>query len=317
MNNRHSYLPYAALAAVCLIWGTTYLALRIAVLNFPPFLFTAIRQATAGLLLLAFMFTFGKAVIPRAAHLGRQAVGGFFMISLGNGLVAWSEMHIPSGVAAVICSLEPVVVIVMSVAVSRHERPTLPMLAGMLLGLAGIVIMFSEQLAGFSNTHYIMGMVLTFVAVVAWAGGSIWIKKRHTDTNLFVNAGLQMLFGGLLLLPISLAFDDLTHVAWSPEATWSMLYLVLAGSLIAYAAYAYALRKLPLPVVSLYAYVNPVVAVILGWLVLSEPLNARLWIAIIFTITGIYIVNKGYQLRKLSEPGMSTRVNAPVDGHPL
>jgi drug/metabolite transporter (DMT)-like permease len=297
MNNRTSYLPYAALTAVCIIWGTTYLALRIAVLHFPPFLFTAIRQTTAGLLLVAFMFTVGKASLPSKAHLFRQAIGGFFMISMGNGLVAWAEMHIPSGVAAIICSLMPVLVILINVMIHRDEKPTFPMLAGIILGLAGIVMMFGEHLSGFSKTEYIIGIIFTFSAVVAWAGGSIWIKKSNTESNLFVNAGLQMFFGGFLLFPFSLAFDDLSRVNWSPEVTWSMLYLILIGSLVAYASYAYALRKLPMTIVSLYAYINPLVAVVLGWLALNETLNLRIWIAIFMTITGIYIVNKGYQLR--------------------
>ena len=297
MNNRTSYLSYAALAAVCIIWGTTYLALRIAVLHFPPFLFTAIRQTTAGLLLLLLMFGLRKAALPSKDQLLWQAIGGFFMISMGNGLVAWAEMHIPSGVAAIICSLMPVLVIVINVTIHRDEKPTLPMLAGIVLGLAGIVMMFSEHLSGFSNTDYIIGIIFTFAAVVAWAGGSIWIKKKNTDSNLFVNAGLQMFFGGFLLFPVSLAFDDLARVSWSPQVTWSMLYLILIGSLVAYASYAYALRKLPMTIVSLYAYINPLVAVVLGWLVLNETLNVRIWIAIFMTITGIYIVNKGYQLR--------------------
>jgi drug/metabolite transporter (DMT)-like permease len=121
--NRPTYLPYIALAAVCLIWGTTYLALRIAVLHFPPFLFTIIRQTTAGLLLLTIMFTLAKAALPTRDHLWRQAIGGFFMISLGNGLVAWAEMHIPSGVAAIICSLMPVLVIIINVMIHREEKP--------------------------------------------------------------------------------------------------------------------------------------------------------------------------------------------------
>src|SRR5690606_17840294 len=146
MNNRTAYLPYVALAAVCIIWGTTYLALRIAVLHFPPFLFTAIRQTTAGLLLLGFMFTVGKAVLPSREHLFRQSIAGFFMISLGNGLVAWAEMHIPSGVAAIICSLMPVLVIVLNVMIHRDEKPSLTMVGGVLLGLGGIVLMFSEHL---------------------------------------------------------------------------------------------------------------------------------------------------------------------------
>ena len=299
MNDRRSYLPYLALAAVCIIWGTTYLALRIAVLHFPPFLFTAIRQTTAGLLLLGIMFTLGKATLPSIDHLFRQAIGGFFMISMGNGLVAWAEMHIPSGVAAIICSLMPVLVILINVTVHRDERPTLPIVLGVVIGLTGIVMMFSEHLAGFSNTEYIIGILLTFAAAVAWAGGSIWIKKKNIESNPFVNAGFQMFFGGFLLFPLSLVFDDLTNITWSTEVTWSFLYLIVVGSLVAYASYAYALRKLPMTIVSLYAYINPVVAVVLGWLVLDETLNARIWIAIALTIGGIYIVNKGYQLRNV------------------
>lgn len=304
--NRSSYLPYFALAAVCIIWGTTYLALRIAVLHFPPFLFTAIRQTTAGLLLLTFMFALGKAAFPSINHLWRQAIGGFFMISLGNGLVAWAEMHIPSGVAAIICSLMPVLVIVINVMIHREEKPNVPILIGVIVGLAGIVTMFSEHLAGFSKTEYIVGIAFTFTAVVAWAGGSIWIKKKNVDSNPFVNAGLQMFFGGFLLLPFSLAFDDLTNITWSGEVAWSLLYLIVFGSLIAYASYAYALRKLPMTIVSLYAYINPLVAVVLGWLVLDETLNARIWLAIFLTITGIYIVNKGYQLRNVLKAQLTT-----------
>lgn len=304
--NRSSYLPYFALAAVCIIWGTTYLALRIAVLHFPPFLFTAIRQTTAGLLLLTFMFTLGKAAFPSMNHFWRQAIGGFFMISLGNGLVAWAEMHIPSGVAAIICSLMPVLVIVINVMIHREEKPNIPILIGVIVGLAGIVTMFSEHLAGFSKTEYIVGIAFTFTAVVAWAGGSIWIKKKNVDSNPFVNAGLQMFFGGVLLLPFSLAFDDLTNITWSGEVAWSLLYLIVFGSLIAYASYAYALRKLPMTIVSLYAYINPLVAVVLGWLVLDETLNARIWLAILLTITGIYVVNKGYQLRNVLKAQLTT-----------
>lgn len=295
--NRPSYLPYLALAAVCIIWGTTYLALRIAVLHFPPFLFTAIRQTTAGLLLLAFMLTVGKAALPSKEHLLRQAIGGFFMISLGNGLVAWAEMHIPSGVAAIICSLMPVLVILINVMIHREEKPNFPIIAGVILGLVGIVMIFSEHIAAFSKSEYILGIAFTFAAAVAWAGGSIWIKKKNTESNLFVNASLQMFFGGFFLFPFSFAFDDLTHVTWSAEVAWSLTYLIVFGSLVAYASYAYALRKLPMTIVSLYAYINPLVAVVLGWIVLNETLNAKIWVAMLLTIAGIYIVNKGYQLR--------------------
>jgi drug/metabolite transporter (DMT)-like permease len=295
---RELLLAYIALAAVCIIWGTTYLALRIAVLHFPPFLFTAIRQTTAGLLLIGFMIAFAKTAWPSKEHIFRQAIGGFFMIALGNGLVAWSEMHIPSGIAAIICSLMPVLVIIINLSVNREERPTVPIMLGVALGLAGIVMIFGQNINDFSS-QYIYGVIMTFLAVLSWAAGSIWIKKHNSDSNPFLNAGLQMFFGGISLFPISLMFDDLSAVSWSPEAAYSMLYLIVFGSIIAYAAYSYSLRKLPMTIVSLYAYVNPLVAVVLGWLVLNEKLNLQIWAAILITVAGIYIVNRGYQLRNV------------------
>ncbi len=296
---RDLLIAYIALGAVCIIWGTTYLALRIAVLHFPPFLFTAIRQITAGFLLAGFMFAFMKTAWPTKQHLIRQAIGGFFLISLGNGLVAWSEMHIPSGIAAIICSLMPMVVILINLSINKEEKPTVPIVLGVAIGLTGIVMIFGEHFSEFSKIEYRIGILVTLIAVFSWAAGSIWIKKHNSNSNPFLNAGLQMFFGGVLVLPFSFLFDDLSSVSWSPEATYSMLYLIVFGSIIAYASYSYALRKLPMTIVSLYAYVNPLVAVVLGWIVLDEKLNTKIGLAILITVAGIYIVNRGYQLRDL------------------
>jgi drug/metabolite transporter (DMT)-like permease len=297
---RELLIAYIALAAVCVIWGTTYLALRIAVLHFPPFLFTAIRQTIAGLLLAGFVIWFSKNTIQLSKeYLFRQAIGGFFLITLGNGLVAWSEVHIPSGIAAIICSLMPMVVILINLAVNREEKPTVPIILGVMVGLTGIIMIFGEHISEFSRPEYLLGIVMIMVAIISWAFGSIWIKKYNTESNPFLNAGLQMLFGGLFLFPFSLLFDNLSSVTWTPEAGYSLLYLIVFGSIIAYASYSYALRKLPMTIVSLYAYVNPLVAVVLGWAVLDEKLNTKIGIAILITIAGIYIVNRGYQLRKL------------------
>ena len=299
MINRTNYLPYLALAAVCIIWGTTYLALRIAVLHFPPFLFTALRQTIAGLLLIGMVMAIAKPLWPSGDHIIRQAIGGFFMISLGNGLVAWAELHIPSGIAAIICSLMPVMVILINLSINREERPTIPIFLGVLIGMAGIVMIFGEHVSEFSKSEYLLGIAMTVLAVLSWAAGSIWIKKYPNDVNPFINAGLQLFFGGLFLFPVSLMFDDLSQVTWSGEAFYSLLYLIAFGSIIAYASYMYALKKLPMTIVSLYAYVNPLVAVVLGWLILDEKLNVKIWFAILITVAGIYIVNRGYQLRSL------------------
>ena len=282
-----------------MIWGTTYLVLRIAVLHFPPLLFVTIRQLIAGSLLVGFMLLSGKAAWPDRAHLLRQAVAGFFMISLGNGLVAWAEVVIPSGVAAILCSLMPMVVILINLGVNKDERPTVAIVTGVLLGLGGIMMIFGEHLVEFAKVEYQLGILVIFVAVLSWAGGSVWLKRRGNDGNAFLNAGLQMFFGGIWLIPGALIFDDLGSVTWSAEAFYSMIYLVLIGSIVAYACYSYVLRKLPMTIVSLYAYVNPIVAVALGWIVLSEKLNLRIGIAILVTVAGIYIVNRGYQFGRI------------------
>jgi len=294
---RKDLLAYFALAAICVIWGTTYLVLRVAVMQFPPFLFVAIRQVIAGLILVSGLIIFGNVKLSGLKYIYHQAIAGFFLITLGNGLVAWAEMHIPSGIAAVICSLMPVMVVVINLTVSREERPNIPIIVGIVLGFVGISIIFGEELNELTKTGYLLGILLTFIAVIAWAGGSVWIKKHNQQTNVFLNAGLQMFFGGLWLFPISYTFDDLSSIHWSGEALLALLYLIVFGSVIAFSCYSYALRKLPMTIVSLYAYINPIVAVILGWLVLDEKLNATMGIAIILTVAGIYIVNRGYQLR--------------------
>ena len=157
-------------------------------------------------------------------------------------------------------------------------------------------MIFGEHLEAFSRPEYQTGIAMIFIAVLAWAGGSVWIKKQGNDGDAFLNAGLQMFFGGVWLIPCTLMFDDLTMVSWSMEAFYALIYLVLIGSVVAYACYTYVLRKLPMTIVSLYAYVNPIVAVFLGWIVLDEKLNVQIGIAILITVTGIYIVNRGYQI---------------------
>jgi drug/metabolite transporter (DMT)-like permease len=290
---------YIALAAICIIWGTTYLVMRMAVVEFPPFLFVSVRQIIAGLTLAGFMLTIGKVKLPAgSAYLIRQAIAGFFMITLGNGLVAWAEVHIPSGVAAVICSLMPVTVILINLSINKDERPTVPIMLGVAIGMVGIVLIFSEHIGEFTRIEYILGIIVTFVAVLSWASASIWMKKQNTEnSNPFLNAGLQMFFGGIWMIPLSLIFDDLSDVQWTASVVYPLIYLIALGSIVAYACYSYALRKLPMTIVSLYAYVNPLVAVVLGWVVLDEKLNMKIWVAILLTVAGIYIVNRGYQLR--------------------
>lgn len=307
--NKKDILPYLALAVVCVAWGTTYLALRVGVLEFPPFLFSAIRQIIAGVLLTGFLLFIKKIPLPDKSTLMGQAIAGFFMITLGNGLVGWAEVYVPSGIAAIICSMVPVWVILINLLIAKEEKPTFPIIMGLAIGLSGIILIFGENLSEFTFGAYAVGIIMIFIANLGWAGGSIWMKMRNQDSNPFLNAGLQMGFGGLFLLPISAVFDNYESIQWTNNVIYSLVYLILVGSIAAYASYAYAIRKLPITIVTLYAYINPVVAIMVGWLVLDEILNLRIGIAIAIILVSIYIVNRGYQLRNLWKSQFST----PID----
>ncbi|MBS1681613.1 MAG: EamA family transporter [Bacteroidetes bacterium] len=296
MENKLKFIAILALVAVCILWGTTYLALRVGVTQFPPFLFSMLRFLAAGIILIVIMLAFGKK-IPKANVLIDQAVGGLLMCALGVAVVGWAEVNVSSGVAAVVCSMMPIWTVLLNLVANREERPTPLIVFGLLTGFAGIILIFREHISEFYKPEYIAGIVAIFLANLCWAIGTLWLKKRSGNGNPIMNAGWQMFFGGLFLIPISLVFDDYSAIHWSSEVVFALGYLTLVGSVAAYACYFYAVTHLPITLVSLYAYINPVIAVILGWLILNEKLNSSIWAAIGITLLGIYIVNKGYQLK--------------------
>ena len=271
--------------------------MRIGVRAFPPFLFAGLRQLSAGLLLSGYLLISRKSTFPTLGQLGRQALAGFLMITLGNGLVSWGEVYVPSGVAAIICSFMPVFVTLINLTINRAELPNGLIVLGVVTGLAGIVLVFNEHLAAFINPHYQLGIVFIFIASLAWAVGSVIIKKSNLNTDPFLNAGMQMIFGGMGCFILSILFDDLRGVHWTTTILFSLSYLILIGSVTAFAMYAYVLTKLPITIASLYSYINPLVAVLLGWIILDEKLNSKIWVAMVITIIGIYLVNRGYQLK--------------------
>ena len=303
LNNtsKSSWLAYTALAVICVLWGTTFLGIRIGVMDIPPFLFAALRLGIAGVLLTGIALVFAKAQLPPKKVIITQAIGGFLMFTLGNGLIGVAELFVSSGITAIICSMIPIWVTLIALGGTEEERPTLPVFLGLAIGLSGIVLMFGDSVNEFSNSNYVWSIVLIFVANMGWSFGTVWIKKKNanTQTNMFVNAGLQMFFGGMFLFIGSFVFDDYSTLNWTASSLWSLAYLIVFGSIIAFACFSYALKKLPVTIVSLYAYINPIVAVLLGSLILGETFNLRIAVAMLVTVAGIYIVNKGFQLRDL------------------
>jgi len=247
--------------------------------------------------LLGIVWIFGRASFPSKKVLLQQAVSGLLLCAFGVGIVGWSEMYVSSGLAAIICSVMPIWVMLINLAFTSDDTPALPVVIGLLIGLAGIVLIFGEHVADFSEPSYTLGIFMTFAGNICWAFGTVWVKKKTLSTDPFLAAGLQMLFGGIFLMPMSLLFDNYTAIQWNSDVLGALIYLILFGSVAAYACYSYAIKKLPMTILSLYAYINPIVAVILGAIVLQERLNLRIVVGILITLAGIYVVNRGYQIK--------------------
>jgi drug/metabolite transporter (DMT)-like permease len=303
---------YLALATICIVWGTTYLVLRVGVELVPPFLFTGIRQTIAGLALTAGMMLFFSNHLPEWRIVMRHAIVGFFMISIGNGAVGWAEMYVTSSIAAIICSLMPLWIILINLAYGKGDKVDGQILFGVLLGFGGLMLIFNDNLGDFANSNYTVGIVVIFLATISWAAGTIYLRTFKRNGTPLLDAGLQMFFGGFFLLLLSAFTEDANTAIWNGESMFALIYLIVMGSAVAYGAYSFVLTRLPTPVVSLYAYINPVVAVILGWFILDEKLNFVIMVGCLIIVAGVYIVNTGYRKQELRKM-LTTSVTTPIN----
>jgi len=288
---------YIALLIVCIFWGTTYLALRIGVKDFPPFLFSGIRQFGAGMLLFIAMFFMGKLEKLTLKDIARQALPGILLITFGNGIIGWAELYIPSGLAALIVSVMPIYVVVINLISGKEQKQFNPkIIAGFILGCAGIVLIFKDNLTDLGKPEYLWGVLASFAACFFWAIGSIYMKGNTFRTNAYSNAAIQFTSGGLGCFVFSLCFDDYAKfTVVTSESLWALLYLTLIGSILAYMSYLYAIKHLPIVLVSTYAYVNPVIAILLGVAILNEKMTWVTVLALATTLYGVYLINAGYR----------------------
>ena len=286
-----------ALIIVCIFWGTTYLALRIGVKDFPPFLFSGIRQVSAGLLLLVIMYFAKMLEKVTFKDIAKQALPGILLITLGNGIIGWAELYIPSGLAALIVSVMPIYIVIMNIISGKEKKKiNLKIIGGFALGCIGIILIFKDNLADLAKPEYFWGVVASFGACVFWALGSIYMKHTSFTTSPYTNASIQFISGGIGLFLFSLMFDDYAQLsAITADSLWALLYLTIIGSLLSYLSYLYAIQHLPIVMVSTYAYVNPIIAILLGVLILSERITWITVLALATTLYGVYLINSGYR----------------------
>jgi drug/metabolite transporter (DMT)-like permease len=294
---------YLCLVFICLVWGTTYLFTRIAVVSFPAFLFAGIRNVSAGVILLM-LLAFSKHKFPWTwTAIRPNLISGMLIVGLGTGLVTWAVKYIPSGLAALICTLTPLNIIVLSLLMGKNNKLNTHIRIGVVCGMLGTGFIFRDHLIELTNPHYALGAFITLLATISWSAGTLYSRAKTSGTNSFYNAAFQLLAGGVLSLSIGTFRGEWNHMGViSNESLLALVYLTLIGSAAAFAAYQYALSTLPVGLVATYAYINPLIAVILGYLVLSEKLTLLTCVAFALTIFGVYWVNKGYAIKKLPVP---------------
>jgi drug/metabolite transporter (DMT)-like permease len=289
------------------VWGTTYLAIRVALRTIPDAWMSGIRFLTAGSLMSLILFLKGHK-FPPVRQWGHLIFIGISLIGFGNWLVVISEHTVPSGLAALLVAtmpfymvfLDPVVRRVIGVG-GKAEGITRTTFIGLGVGFCGVSLLFLPDLRSGSTNGILGGILLLQLATTAWSTGSLYSKYTKIDAGPLVSASMQMIFGGIFLCVIAWIKGDFQNVSFRADSLIAFLYLIVFGAMVGYLCFVYALSKLPSSMVSLYAYINPVIAIWLGWLILSEPIKWTTIAATAVILSGVWLVKRQpFETRKVS-----------------
>lgn len=283
-----------AFAAIYVIWGSTYLGIRYAIETLPPFLMAATRFWIAGAILFTWATFNGENVRSSFSQWPRAFIIGGLLLLFGNGGVTWAEKYIASGLAALLVATEPLWVVMLNWGLSR-KRPNAMVLLGVFIGLAGVALLVSDglQRVNAESSMSLAGAGVVLVASSAWASGSVYSNRRPIKASTSMAAGMQMLAGGSLLLLLALIAGDFQRLSLTNASLVSIgafFYLLVFGSLIGFTAYSWLLHNVTPARAATYAYVNPVVAVLLGWLIAREPLTPRMLVAAAVIVGSVALI---------------------------
>jgi drug/metabolite transporter (DMT)-like permease len=288
-----------ALALVSFFWGTTWLASKEGVKHMPALQMAGIRQIIAGLCYVVFFLWRGVA-LPKGKEWIPVLVLSFLNFVLSNGLSTWGVQYISAGLGSIMGAIFPLWLVVISL-FSASEKIPAKAIIGLLLGFGGVCIIFYDHLQDFLNADFRFGIILSIIATWTWAFATIYTKKQAVNFNPYFSLGLQMLISGVFLTVVTKATNSVntkTFISFFeiPWQSWAaILYLIVFGSVLAFIAYLYALQHLPTEQASIYAYINPAVAVLLGWIIFSENLTIFISIGGAVTLLGVYLVNRAFK----------------------
>lgn len=291
------WMVIAAFAAIYLIWGSSYLGINFAIETIPPLLMGSTRFITAGLLLIGWVRLRGDAMPSRRQWIA-GAIAGITLFVFNNGSIITAQNHgFPSGMSAVLIATVPMWMVLLNWLKPNGRRPSAAVVVGMILGLVGIVLLISpDQASGAEQSDMLLGAGLVLFAAFAWAAGSLYGRGASLPTSPQLSSGVQLFTGGIALLLISIVTGDAAQLdlaAISARSLAALVYLTIASSIVAFGAFIWLMRTVQPARVATYAYVNPVVAMFLGWLLANEALTPRMLIASGIIILAVVIINSG------------------------
>lgn len=281
-----------AILAVAIIWGTTFLGIRISVETVPGWFVAGIRQFLAGIILF-FVLVYKKELKWIGwKNLRIQIIFSILMLIIANGMTTVAEENISSSLASLISAITPIFVFIGSI-VFGLQRFNFRSLVGILMGFSGIVFIFWDGINDLLNHDFRMGIIFMFMAITGWAFGSIFTKKlNHKNDNIFLNLFYQFLFAGIAQLIIAFIFTkNYNFENWNLRSGLSVIYLAVFGSVVAFFAFHYALKKITPTQISILSYVNTIIAIFLGWLILDEEISIKFIVAAALIIFGVFITN--------------------------
>lgn len=261
-----------------------------------PFYFSGIRQLTAGLLFLLFFLFTGKAKIPSLKEAGYLIMMSVLMFVLSNGFTTWAMKYLNSGLGAVLGAISPLFIAILEWAMGSKNKLNKISVLGLLLGFIGVAIIFFHHLGDFMNKGFRIGIFLSLSASLFWSLGTVITARTILTLNRYYSLGWQMFLSGVIMLVFCYTTNHATPLQQIPLVAWMYLaYMAVFGSIIAFGAFVYTLHNLPTALASIYAYINPIVAVILGYYILQEAISISLGIGAAVTLLGVYLVNRGFK----------------------
>jgi len=289
--SRKTVLIILAFFAIYIIWGSTYLLNKISVSQLPPFFLASVRFLFASMIIFIIAKSLGISLSISKKQLLNTTIAGFLFLTMGNGLAVLALKYLDSGFAALEISAQPLVILIM-MRVFQGKTIKLMSYIGVVLGFIGIFLLVSQKEI-INKEGQILGMILIFVCMLSWAYASIFVGKADLPKNSFMNTGYQMLTGGIMLGIISLVLNESWSLptTWHPEVQWAMIGLIVFGSIIAFTSFNYLLKEVSPEKVATSTYVNPIIALILGWWVLNEHISLQSIIAAVVLLTGVYFIN--------------------------